>query len=59
MAQRECPSCALESDASEETCPFCGYEFPETSKGISWAAWLFAVLLLIWPVFRLLKILFW
>ena len=58
MSLRECPSCALESDASETVCPFCGYEFPETSKGIAWAAGLFALLLLIWPVFRLIKLLF-
>jgi len=61
MALQECPSCALESDREEhpEVCPYCGYEYPEAGKGISSMAWLFAVLLLIWPVFRLLKILFW
>jgi hypothetical protein len=61
MANRECPSCALESDRTEhdKVCPYCGYEFPESSKGLVWTAWLFAVLLLIWPVMRLLKILFW
>lgn len=61
MALHECPSCALESDREEypEVCPYCGYEYPETGKSRIWMAWLFAVLLLIWPIFRLLKILFW
>jgi len=54
MALRECPSCALESQDSEEICPFCGYEFPEMPKTMPWFAWLFALLLL-WPVFEVLK----
>jgi len=60
MALHECPSCALESDRSghPETCPYCGYEFPEASKGLSWVAWLFVILLLIWPVSRLVTLLF-
>ncbi|MDA0379374.1 MAG: zinc ribbon domain-containing protein [Bacteroidetes bacterium] len=59
MALRECPSCALESDPAETVCPFCGYEFPEPSKGMSTAAWLFVVLLLAWPVSQLIRLLFW
>lgn len=51
---RECPACALESDAREEVCPFCGYEFPENRKSLPWFAWLFALLML-WPVFKILK----
>lgn len=59
MALRECPSCALESDPAEEVCPFCGYEFPEPSKSLGWAAWLFLFLLLSWPLWRLVRLLFW
>ncbi len=51
--QRECPSCALESDASLEECPYCGYEFPELSTPRKWVAWLMAFLL-VWPLVRLL-----
>lgn len=53
----ECPSCALEVDASAETCPYCGYEFPRQKRGLGWAALLF-VLLMAWPVIRLLRLLF-
>ena len=59
MALRECPSCALESEASETVCPYCGYEFPEPSKGMHWAAWLFVALLMVWPLMRLARLLFW
>jgi RNA polymerase subunit RPABC4/transcription elongation factor Spt4 len=33
MARRECPSCALHSDSDEESCPYCGYEFPVGRAG--------------------------
>lgn len=58
MATRECPSCALESDSSETECPFCGYEFPEPSKGMSTAAWLFLFLLIGLPLWWLIQRLF-
>ncbi len=59
MAMYECPSCALTLDRDEnpDECPYCGYEFPTPNKSMYWVAWLFATLLLIWPVFRLLNIL--
>lgn len=58
MAQRECPACALESDTAETVCPFCGYEFPEPSKGLSAAAWLFIFLLIGLPLWWLIDRLF-
>ncbi|MDI6402689.1 hypothetical protein QLX67_11845 [Balneolaceae bacterium ANBcel3] len=45
---RECPSCALESDSGHEECPYCGYEFPESSKGQTVMALLFLLLMLLW-----------
>ena len=47
---KECPSCALEYDASDnpDTCPYCGYEFPQRTASVQWVAWLLALLLL-WP----------
>ena len=50
----ECPSCALESEAGQEVCPYCGYEFPVVKRSMPWFAWLFA-LLLIWPLVEILK----
>lgn len=49
MATRECPSCAMEVDASADTCPICGYEAPRQKTSVQVAAWLMALLLL-WPV---------
>ena len=42
----ECPSCALEVDKSEETCPFCGYEFPREKSSLKYFALLVVLLLL-------------
>lgn len=54
---RECPSCALSIDARAETCPYCGYDLPRTSPSIKAAAIVFALLML-WPLFELLRLLF-
>lgn len=56
---RECPSCALEYDASDDPdrCPYCGYEFPQHRTGLKWIAWLL-VLLLAWPAIKGLMYLF-
>jgi len=47
---RECPSCALEfeDDGDVETCPYCGYEFPQQKTGLPWIAILLGLLML-WP----------
>lgn len=52
----ECPACALEVEGSPESCPYCGYEFPVRSQGVSATAWLMAALLaipVIWVLLRL------
>jgi hypothetical protein len=57
MPSFECPSCALEVEGSPEACPYCGYEFPERSRGVGALAWLMAALMLIpvlWVLSRLL-----
>ena len=50
---RECPSCALEYDASDDpdVCPYCGYEFPEQKSYVPWVAILFVLLMLAFLVF--------
>lgn len=50
---RECPSCALEyeDDGDVETCPYCGYEFPQRRSSLKWVAILFA-LLMAWPAIK-------
>lgn len=54
----ECPSCALEVDRrSCNECPYCGYEFPRQTKSRLLMAWVMA-LLLIWPLFELIKLIF-
>ena len=44
-------------DDAAETCPYCGYEFPVERSGVRYARWLF-LLLLVWPLFKLLSYLF-
>lgn len=49
----ECPSCALDIEKDAETCPYCGYEIPVQKAGLNYIAVL-AVLLLLWPLFKLI-----
>ncbi|MFB6258415.1 MAG: hypothetical protein ABEH38_06960 [Flavobacteriales bacterium] len=51
MPRRECPSCAMEVDSKEKSCPICGYEFPDYSKGFKLIA---ILLILIFILFFLL-----
>ena len=51
MKKKECPGCALEADSDAEICPWCGYEFPEESRGVKLAAWLMILLVLLWLLF--------
>lgn len=53
----ECPSCALEAPDDAEVCPYCGYEFPRQKKSVMTMAVVMA-LLLAWPLFKLLEMLF-
>ena len=48
MKKIECPSCAVEVDADNETCPICGYEFPRQKKSVQIAAWVMFFLILSW-----------
>jgi RNA polymerase subunit RPABC4/transcription elongation factor Spt4 len=48
---KECPGCAIEVDRDAEVCPICGYEFPEESAAMKWAAWIMIVLILLWLLF--------
>lgn len=57
MEEKECPSCALQVDASADVCPYCDYEFPQRSTGVKTMAWLFALLML-WPVIEVFLWLF-
>jgi hypothetical protein len=54
---KECPSCALDVDEEAEVCPYCRYEFPRQPSARKAMAWVMA-LLLAWPLFELLKLLF-
>lgn len=51
MKKKECPSCAVEVDASLEKCPICGYEFPEQSLAFKVGAWIMILLILTWLLF--------
>ncbi|HLT82440.1 MAG TPA: hypothetical protein VKZ86_15535 [Cyclobacteriaceae bacterium] len=51
MAKKECPSCAMEVDATHHTCPICGYEFPARSNTLRWVAIVLVLLLLLLWVF--------
>ncbi len=46
--KRECPSCALMVDDTDEICPYCSYEFPVQKPFFPWVVGLFIVLLLGW-----------
>ncbi|MEJ0057792.1 MAG: hypothetical protein WDN75_20375 [Bacteroidota bacterium] len=51
MKTKECPSCAMEIDASSRNCPICNYEFPRTAIGLKLVA-LLLVLLFLYLIFR-------
>lgn len=49
--KKECPGCAMETDARDEICPVCGYEFPKEPKSLKIAVWVFILLVLMWIFF--------
>ncbi|MFY0688153.1 MAG: hypothetical protein JXQ90_13360 [Cyclobacteriaceae bacterium] len=51
MKKKECPSCAMNIDASEKVCPICQYEFTQTSMGVKWVAILLVLLFLFYLIF--------
>ena len=56
-ALKECPSCALDVEKDAEVCPYCQYEFPVQKSSRKVMAWVMA-LLLAWPLYEVLKLLF-
>ena len=52
MKTRECPSCAMEVDASSKVCPVCSYEFTGTNGSgiLKWVAILLAILFLLYLI---------
>lgn len=50
MNTKECPSCAMEVDASSTICPICQYEFAETKTSYKWIAIILAVIMLLYLV---------
>ncbi|MBN1543090.1 zinc ribbon domain-containing protein [candidate division KSB1 bacterium] len=50
--KKECPSCAMEIDQTDEVCPICGYEFPQSRRLIKPVTWVLVLLLLL-PFIRL------
>ena len=54
MATKECSSCAMEVDTAVETCPICGYEFPQQKSSIKWIA-LAMLILFAYPLIRLIS----
>ncbi len=56
-AVKECPSCALDIEDVAEVCPYCQYEFPTQKSSRKVMAWVMA-LLLAWPLYEVLKLLF-
>jgi hypothetical protein len=51
METKECPGCALETDADNDICPYCGYDFPHQPKSLKIAVWVFILLMLTWILF--------
>jgi len=45
MANKECPSCAMQVKANEEVCPICSYEFAVTHR--SYAIYIVVAILLL------------
>lgn len=49
--KKECPSCAMEIDEDEKTCPICGYEFPGIQPVYQWIALLLILIFLLFLIF--------
>ncbi|MEQ8338323.1 MAG: zinc ribbon domain-containing protein [Cyclobacteriaceae bacterium] len=50
MKKKECPSCAMDVDASAKECPICNYEFNDHPVSYKWIAFILALLLLLYFV---------
>jgi hypothetical protein len=51
MKKRECPSCAMNVDASNKECEICGYEFADTPVGYKLVAVMLILLFLFFMIF--------
>lgn len=51
MKTVECPSCAMDVEATSEECPICGYEFPKQSKSLIIAVWIMIALMILYFIF--------
>lgn len=51
MKQKECPSCAMQISVNSKVCPVCGYEFAPRATGLKWAAFILALLFLLYLFF--------
>ncbi|HEV7347498.1 hypothetical protein [Telluribacter sp.] len=47
MKKKECPSCAMNIEEEEKTCPICSYEFPRQAPWLQWVALLLVVVMLL------------
>ena len=47
---RECPACAMPTDAALPECEVCGYEFPQEKAGVTAMTWLFIALMVLFAV---------
>ena len=47
VKKKECPSCAMQVDASAKVCPICNYEFPAQRPILRWVAILLVILLVL------------
>ncbi|HLW20357.1 MAG TPA: hypothetical protein VKX33_08540 [Cyclobacteriaceae bacterium] len=46
-SKKECPSCAMEVDEKNSTCPICSYEFPRKNPLHQWVAILLVIAFLL------------
>ncbi len=53
MKKKECPACALYTEADKKICPFCGYEFPQEQRIFKILA---ALLVIVFIIFIALSI---
>lgn len=51
MKKKECPSCAMEVEASSKVCPICAYEFTRQPRWIQWTAILLLIIVLLYLIF--------
>ena len=53
MKKKECPACAMYTEADKRICPICGYEFPKEQQIFKILA---ALLVIVFIIFIILSI---